>query len=182
MKSPDEMKNDSFSVRTARLEDAPAIATVQVKSWQRIYRGIMSDSHLDGLEPARREAVWHRVLSEGNQQLHVCTNPSGILGFSNAGGSRDSPSDAEVYAIYVHPDHWGKGCGRALFLESCAAMRSREFENLSLWVATQNDRARAFYERAGMVPDGATKSEFIGGAHVEETRYRMSLRGLKDGQ
>jgi len=44
-----------------------------------------------------------------------------------------------------------------------------------LWVATENDQARAFYERAGMVSDGATKKESIGGTQVEETRYQLEL-------
>ena len=52
-------------------------------------------------------------------------------------------------------------------------MRSQSFEELVLWVATENAQARGFYERAGMVPDGATKEETIGGVHVEEMRYRF---------
>jgi hypothetical protein len=59
-------------------------------------------------------------------------------------------------------------------------MRTRDFEYLLLWVATQNKQARPFYERTGMVPDGATKTAFIGGANVEEARYRLDLRGQRD--
>jgi ribosomal protein S18 acetylase RimI-like enzyme len=175
MKGGKDVRGDSFSVRAASPKDAPAIAVIHVVTWQRIYRGIMSDAFLGSLHPEQREPMWQRVLSEGNEQVHVCSGPAGIVGFSSAGPCRDSPTDAEIYAIYVHPEQWGRGCGRVLFLESCAAMRRRGFEHLALWVATENDQARAFYERAGMVPDGATKRASIGGAHVEETRYRREL-------
>ena len=97
------------------------------------------------------------------------------MGFSSAGPCRDSTTVAEIYAIYVHPDQWGQGYGWVLFSESCAAMLRRGFEHLVLWVATENDQARAFYERAGMVADGATKKASIGDTHVEETRYRLKL-------
>lgn len=175
MKDENVVQGDSFPVRVASPEDAPAIAVIHVLTWQRIYRGIMSDAFLDSLHPGQREPMWQRVLSEGDGEVHVCSGPAGIMGFSSAGPCRESPTDAEVFAIYVHPDQWGRGCGWALFSESCTAMRRRGFEHLVLWVATENDQARAFYERAGMVPDGATKKESIGGVHVEETRYRLVL-------
>jgi len=176
MKDEPGVQTDSFSVRNGAPPDAPAIAIIHVLTWQRIYRGIMSDAFLDSLRPAQREPMWQRVLSEESGDVHVCSGRTGIVGFSNAGACRDSPSDAEIYAIYVHPDQWGTGCGWLLFSESCAAMRKRGFEDLVLWVAAGNDQARAFYERAGMVPDGGAKKAFIGGAHVEEVRYRLDLR------
>jgi ribosomal protein S18 acetylase RimI-like enzyme len=175
MKDEKGVHGDSLPVRVATPEDAPAIAVIHVLTWQRIYRGIMSDAFLDSLHPGQREPMWQRVLSEGSEQVYVCSGPAGIVGFSSAGPCRDSPTDAEIYAIYVHPDQWGRGCGWVLFAEACAAMRSRGFKHLVLWVATENAQARAFYERAGMVPDGATKKASIGGAHVEETRYRLEL-------
>ena len=114
----------------------------------------MKEPFLDSLRPAQREPMWRRALSERGQQVHVCYSPAEILGFSSAGACRGAPSDAELYAISVYPDQWGRGCGRVLFLESCAAMRAREFECLLLWVATRNEQARASYERAGVAPDG----------------------------
>jgi ribosomal protein S18 acetylase RimI-like enzyme len=175
MKDGKDVHGDSFSVRVASPNDAPAIAVVHVVTWQRIYRGIMSDAFLDSLQPWQREPMWQRVLSEGNEQVHVCAGPAGVVGFSSAGLCRDSTTGAEIYAIYVHPDQWGKGYGWMLFSESCASMLSRGFDHLVLWVATENDQARAFYERAGMVADGATKKTSIGDTHVEETRYRLEL-------
>ncbi|MAY79708.1 MAG: GNAT family N-acetyltransferase [Deltaproteobacteria bacterium] len=175
MKGGKGIHGDSFSVRVASPNDAPAIAVIHVVTWQRVYRGIMSDAFLDSLQPWQRESMWQRVLSEGSEQVHVCSGPAGIVGFSSAGPCRDSTTVAEIYAIYVHPYQWGQGYGWVLFSESCAAMLRRGFEHLVLWVATENDQARAFYERAGMVADGATKTASFGDTQVEEIRYRLEL-------
>lgn len=49
--------------------------------------------------------------------------------------------------------------------------------SLTLWVRRENGRARHFYEKHGMRPDGAERS----GAHdvlpiqIQEIRYRMQL-------
>jgi ribosomal protein S18 acetylase RimI-like enzyme len=180
MKDADESHRETFSVRAASAEDCPSIAAIHVLTWQRIYRGIMSDGFLDNLRPAQREPMWNRTLKKGRGQVHVCLGSAGVVGFSSAGPCRDSPADAEIYALYVLPDQWGAGVGRALFLASCEAMQACGFEYLVLWVATRNDLARAFYERAGMVPDGATKTVSIGGALVEEAHYRLDLLNRTD--
>ena len=37
-----------------------------------------------------------------------------IVGFIDVGASRDEDADAELFSLYVHPDSWGTGVGRAL--------------------------------------------------------------------
>ena len=163
------------SVRIARLTDVPAIASVHVVTWQAIYRGIMVDRFLDTLRSEKREPMWNRVLSEGRGSVHVACVFQELVGFSYSGSNHDTPAAAEIFAIYVHPDHWGKGLGRVLFSASCEAMRGRNFEHLVLWVATRNTQARTFYERVGMKPDGGAKTVSIGGVAVEEMRYFLAL-------
>ena len=119
--------------------------------------------------------MWVRTLESGNGAVHVACVDETVVGFSFAGASRKDASEAEIYAIYVHPDQWGTGMGRSLFAASCDAMRSQGFSRLMLWVASENDQARTFYARAGMETDGATKSANIGGADVEEIRYWLDL-------
>jgi GNAT superfamily N-acetyltransferase len=51
--------------------------------------------------------------------------------------------------LYVHPDAWGSGVGGRLHDEGLAALRKMGSTVASLWVLTENVRARAFYERRG---------------------------------
>ena len=97
-----------------------------------------------------------------------------VVGFVSVGPSRDERGIGELYAIYVHPDWWGTGAGRALIERGETDLRSHYAEAV-LWVLEDNPRARSFYEAAGWSPDGAVKSDERWGVRAPEVRYRKSF-------
>ncbi|MGH7809997.1 MAG: GNAT family N-acetyltransferase [Candidatus Binatia bacterium] len=168
-------------VRKANLEDASGIAFVHVRSWQVAYRGHMPDEFLDGLDVERRANMWRELTQDPDKIIFVAEDQeSNIVGFSALGRSRDAdanPNTAEVSAIYVHPEKWRKGIGRALLSVSLDQIRQRKFDQVTLWVLEANQRARIFYESFGFIQDGAVQDDdqwknFI----VRELRYRRDLR------
>lgn len=170
----DTSSSANVLIRLARVEDALLIAAVHVLSWQKIYRGIMPDPFLDNLNTAQRGEHWKQLLSQEHGVHVVCIN--GVLaGFSSTQIQRKRSGTAELSAIYIHPDHWGKGLGKALFKSSCEALKHLGLKRLMLWVATDNVQARNFYSHMGMVVDGATKREFFGDIEVEAVRYWLDL-------
>ena len=81
---------------------------------------------------------------------------------------------AELYALYVHPDWWSTGTGRALMDRSLARVCAAGYMSITLWVLRDNARARRFYGRAGFAADGARHVlDDLGG--VTEIRYRRTL-------
>ena len=81
---------------------------------------------------------------------------------------------AELYALYVRPDWWSTGTGRALMEKVLARSAAAGYRFITLWVLRDNQRARRFYERAGFAPDGATNVlTGLGGVH--EVRYHRRL-------
>ena len=80
----------------------------------------------------------------------------------------------EIYAVYLLPEEWGRGGGRALLGHAISALAAAGFEDASLWVLETNRRARGFYEHEGWRHDGATKQERFG-ERVTEVRYRRPL-------
>ena len=83
---------------------------------------------------------------------------------------------AELYALYVHPDWWSTGTGRALMDRSLARVAAAGYTSITLWVLQDNARARRFYGRAGFAADGARHVlDDLGG--VTEIRYRRPLGG-----
>ena len=170
-----EGNSDRIVIRIALPKDSSGIAFVHVATWQQTYRGILPNAYLDKLRPAQRESMWAQILTENKNSVHVACEGDEVIGFASAGTSRDDPSVGEIYAIYVHPERWNSGVGWRLFRTSCSEMRARNFERMMLWVATENSRARAFYEREGMVSDGNIKNQSIGGCTLEEMRYRLDL-------
>jgi len=69
----------------------------------------------------------------------------------------------------------GQGIGRRLFAKAIHDLAQRGYREVTLWVLDTNQRARSFYESAGWVPDGATKTEELPGAVLREVRYRAEL-------
>ncbi len=103
-----------------------------------------------------------------------------VVGFVTFGPPRpdEDPCVGELYAIYVDPDHWGAGYGRALIAAAERGLREAGYGEAVLWVLASNARSRRFYEIAGWSADGATKTEHaVWGRPVElhEVRYRKRL-------
>ncbi|MDH5614925.1 MAG: GNAT family N-acetyltransferase, partial [Acidimicrobiia bacterium] len=89
---------------------------------------------------------------------------------------RRVPEAGELYAMYVEPDHWDGGFGRCLLLGAEDRFRASGYENASLWVLRDNQRARRFYEIGGWRTDGAQKRMVIGSDAVTAVRYVRDLR------
>ena len=168
-------------IRKATVDDAYGIASVHVRSWQVAYRGHMPDDFLNGLDVEKRKNMWRALTQDPDRIIFIAEDTEGsIVGFSALGPSRDPdahPDTAEVSAIYVHPEQWGKGIGRTLLSTSVEELGKRAFDHLTLWVLEANQRARSFYESFGFMQDGAIKDdEQWKDFAVREVRYRRKLR------
>lgn len=180
----DDRANGSNAVRPAVPEDAPAIAAVHVRSWQAAYRGLIPDAVLNSLSVERRTAFWADAISDLQPPtgVWVAERDGAVAGFVHVRRSKDQgadPSVGEVGAIYLMPEAWSRGLGRALLDTAVVGLGRNGFEAATLWVFRDNARARRFYDRARWAPDGETKSIEIGGVSLVEVRYRIDLQ--RDG-
>lgn len=168
-------------VRLATESDAGSIGDVHVRSWRAAYAGILPQPILDGLSVERRTAYWRDAIrNTTNDPKWVVERDGRILGFAATGPARDDdlpPQSGEVYAIYVDPDAWSSGLGRALFAAVVDDLAHRDFGDLVLWVLTNNERGRRFYEAAGWRPDGKVRILDFGGTSIEEMRYSPAPSG-----
>lgn len=111
------MRNN-INIRSANPDDAPFIAEVHVKSWRQAYKGIVHQAYLDnGLDVGVREQRWREGLIAGGKETLLAFEDARLAGFATVGPSRDEayPAHAELYAIYLDPDYFGKGVGKLLF-------------------------------------------------------------------
>lgn len=157
-------------VRLALPEDAVAIADAHISGWQVAYRGIFPDEYLDSMDREQRGAFWEEMISNGGLVV-VAEGDGKVVGFSNYGPSRHDPDWGELYAIYVHPDHWGEGHGRDLITATEHELAGLGHDRAYLWVLDRNERARAFYERQGWTINDETMDDAIGGVKITEVRY-----------
>jgi GNAT superfamily N-acetyltransferase len=163
-----------MDVRAATGDDALAIETIRVRGWRTAYRHVFPVAELDGL-PVDPERWRPRLVAPPTGwSTFVAEREGDVVGFASVGPSRDVHGLGELYAIYVDPDAWSTGAGRAL-MERAETQLASEYEAATLWVLEANPRARAFYERAGWAPDGARKAEERWGVRAPEVRYRKEL-------
>jgi GNAT superfamily N-acetyltransferase len=106
---------------------------------------------------ANPDAVHLPPAQIANGQVIVAEFGGGIAGFAAVVGG-------ELDGLFVEPDLWGGGIGKALVDAATHAARLR---GLSLTVAA-NPRARSFYERCGFTVEGE-----------EQTRFGVALRMSK---
>jgi len=78
----------------------------------------------------------------------------------------------ELVGLYLAPDYIGKGFGRHTMEEIKAMILQRGYSAVSLWVLTENFRAKAFYEKCGFVADGVQKDSGL--LNIKEERYILS--------
>jgi GNAT superfamily N-acetyltransferase len=166
-------------VRLALLEDAAAIASVEVASWRGAYRGLMPDAFLDRLSRDDKTESWHRNLLKhqhtGQKRVVVAESDEEVIGFARVGPVGDEGKVGLVYLLYVLPEHWGRGAGKALMEAAMEQLRELGMNEAVLWVLRDNHRARRFYEGLGWRADGRASAENYGGVELEALCYRRAV-------
>jgi ribosomal protein S18 acetylase RimI-like enzyme len=167
--------------RSARPEDAKAIATIHVRSWQAAYPGMVPTEYLENLSIEQREDAWRQRLESGATDTWLVEESDQPVGWISVGASRDRDAGAsvgELYAIYVDPDHWRHGVGQRLWQDAESRLKSSGVCEVMLWVLRDNVQAIRFYRSIGFAIDaGIEKTVELGGAKLIEIRLRKRIGG-----
>lgn len=145
----------SFRLRRPTVEDAAAIAAVQVDGWRDTYGRLLPQRFYDAKALAERTRTWSEALSRPDRapRLFVAESAAPLVGFAFASSPREEhpARDLQLHMLYVRTPLHGSGIGQAL-LDAVL-----EEEPAQLWCAKENLRALAFYRRNGFTPDGTEK-------------------------
>jgi GNAT superfamily N-acetyltransferase len=120
---------------------------------------------------------WYALIEDPGVSMLLAEEDGELLGFSTSGESRDQdvdPSVGEIRSFFVAAGRWGGGIGRELMSAVLDSLRERGCAEATVWSFAANERANAFYERAGFTRDGAERTEEAW-AHLPEVRLRRSL-------
>jgi len=112
----------------------------------------------------RRLAASHGLFDEAGVRPFLAEEDGAVIGVLTVG-------DDELYAIYVHPEHWGRGVGQAL-LDRAHVELAQTCEVATLTCLVGNARARRFYERNGWELGEQVTEPHFGGEPTEVVRYR----------
>jgi GNAT superfamily N-acetyltransferase len=171
-----------FVVREARADDARAIAEVSVASRRWSYRDLLAEADLEALSVEETAADFAEGLAElpPGAAVFVAERAGRVVGYAYVLPSPDVDVPAETSelgSIYVTEEVAGTGVARALMDAAIERARAAGQGALTLWVRRENGRARRFYEKHGMRPDGAQRSRphDVLPTEMHEIRYRMLL-------
>lgn len=162
-------------IRQATPDDASSIAYIKIAGWRFAYTGIMPDAVLDAMRHEDITKTWHRYLSQATTAslwLVSVDDDGTVTGYANGGREREAVPDysGELYAIYVHPAHHGKGIGRALLTHIARWLHTAGYGDMLIWVLRDNHQARRFYEAVGGQPV-AERTIQMGGVNLPEIGY-----------
>jgi ribosomal protein S18 acetylase RimI-like enzyme len=111
------------------------------------------------------------IAWRGNEPVGLVT----VIYRPNGDGT-DSPPEWELVSMWVSPDARGSGAADLLVSAIADVVRGESGQQVTLWVADGNDRARAFYLRAGFRPTGVRQIYRRGdGSAFDEEKLVMPL-------
>lgn len=152
-------------------DDLFAVSRVYEESWREAYRGLLPQEYLDSIPLGK----WVPYLEQAGREPLILLDGEKIIGAAGCCASRvpEMAGWGEIASIYLLPENWGNGWGKALLSAAVEQLESMGYQDLFLWVLEGNQRARAFYERMGFHPSGAYTEDEIGGVPVREIQYRL---------
>ncbi len=156
-------------VRRATADDAQAIGAVfdaAVRAgWT--YLGELAQ------KPMFTPEDWDQLVADHAPPnvLLVATDQAGrVLGYTAV-----HPDDGEMFLLFVHPAHGGRGVGRTLLNAAHDALRAAGCEQAFLFTHEQNERALAVYASAGYRFDGSVRESEFNGTAIRELRLVKQL-------
>lgn len=150
------------SVRVAWVDDAEAVAAVQVRAWRAQYADLLPADLLASLDPGELAATWRESLSrpkDARNRVLVALERNAVRGYAVTSPSDDPDADpvadGEVAELTVDPDHTRHGHGSRLLQAAVDTLRADRFRRAVLWLNSTDDPRRQFLGAAGWAPDGA---------------------------
>ncbi|GAA2271264.1 GNAT family N-acetyltransferase [Glycomyces scopariae] len=155
---------------------------VRTASWRAAYAGLVDADVLAGLpEEASERYVRHLAQKRPLELALVAEKGPYVIGFAVFAWDRDEAAEedagpgvpGEVLSIYVHPDHWSRGAGRALMNEGVRWLTEEGLTPVRVWMMEGSEVSRRFYERYGFAADGARKTVELSGASFPCARLTL---------
>lgn len=172
------------SVRVAWADDAPAIAELQLRTWQEQYADLLPPDALPR-DIGAAAAAWQSSLSrpaDARNRVLVALERNRVVGFAITAPASDPDcdplSDGELMELTVAPDERGKGHGSRLLQAAVDTLQADKFSRAVLWAIAGDDALRAFLSEAGWAPDTAHRGldfDGTGSTIVKQVRLHTSL-------
>lgn len=137
-------------------------------AWRAAYGGILPEDVLEqqSIDPSPVDVQrWEEGLRDNHDGVLVAVDDTDtVRGFADFrwgdAETKDFVDDdeAELKAIYIHPDFWGDGFGTALLARG-RELLPEDVDTLRLEMLSENDVGREFYTARGFEQTGTSEYE-----------------------
>jgi GNAT superfamily N-acetyltransferase len=143
-----------IQIREAALPDAEAIVGLTAAGWRVAYAGIVPAEAIEELPiPTWRRDISRGLESPDGDSFTLIAEEDGeIAGYAFVAAparEAEGEGEAELVALYVDPERWRRGVGRALLRAAVGGAHDAGYTEVSLWSFEQNAQALAFYQALG---------------------------------
>lgn len=163
-----------YIIRKVKNGDETSLAYIQTESWKAAFKGILSDEDLQKYtEISRATAMYKRLLDDniGNGYILEVDGTPHCIAYWDKSRDDDMSDYAELICIHSMQGKWRNGFGTKMMDRVLEDIKAAGYRKVMLWVFTENERARRFYEACGYVTNGKVKPCF----GTEEMCYERIL-------
>jgi ribosomal protein S18 acetylase RimI-like enzyme len=160
---------NNMTFRIANNKDTQIIANLHASSWQKTYRGALTDDFLDNHVYENRLSIWIQRIKQPpeNQIVILCEIDDSLAGFVCAYGNKSEEFGTYIDNLHVSTDFKGKGIGRALMKQITQwSIETYNQPKLYLKVLENNYAARGFYDKMGGI-NHSTFPETMEGGNIQ---------------
>ncbi|MGF1728368.1 N-acetyltransferase family protein [Photobacterium kasasachensis] len=156
-------------------DDMAPIATLHAKSWQDIYRGLLSENYLNHDIFQNRLNIWQQRFAapEPRQRILVARERTNLCGFICIYLDNHPEWGTLVENLHIDKAYQGLGLGKQL-LQSAAKLSHQQTADKGMYleVLAGNQAAQTFYQKLGAFNARAQQWQAPDGSIVEEFVYR----------
>lgn len=161
-------------VRPVQIDDAPALAKIQVDSYQISYKGLLPDTILNDFSYEEQTQDWVDWLTENpDEYMVVVVVDDTTIGYARGRKLVNKPSDCEIAAAHVLKAYQGRGCGKALIHAIAKHYADNECKSIMAWTL-YNNPVRTLCEKLGGVFGTEKISSWDEATQITEVSYHWS--------
>ncbi len=170
--------NLDFTIRPANNSDIKPIAQIHLESWQQAYKNLMPQGYIDSYTIEKLIQLWTNIIERNLADVLVAQQQTELIGFICFGQTKKlkTTQTYEISSIYLKPEYWGMGIGKALYHECEKIVNEYNAEQISLWALHSNENALAFYKKLGFIPSGALHHEYTEDGILSDIKLVKPLR------
>lgn len=167
------MRSSDIRIREAKPKDFARVAAMHYPAWRQSWSGIVPAHVLDMIGTPKHwvDTQYPTTLKRGGWSMWVAETKGQMLGMIIFGPDLSNPNHIHIDALYIADDHQRGGIGSQLLNK---ALRTYPDNDIILWCADKNQKARNFYEKKDFTIDDRTYNwKPLPGVNVPHVGYRL---------